>query len=409
MQQAGARFRFPILGGALLLLLALVFCVAGKDPAGVSPDWVRGVDLSSYWVGGKILAEGDDEQLYVRSRSKAELKALFPPKPPFYPVAYPPPIYQLMALPQPGVPYAVAVRVLLMGLATLHLVGARWVVKAAPDLGRWRDLTLMAAFVCPGAVSVVVSGQLAGLWITFLGGALLLRARGKPLLGGMIAAGLWMKPTLAVPLFFAFALLGEGAAVGGMILGGAVILALSLAAGGGVAWEKYIALMLAPGKVIDSMFSHIDRHLTLRALFAGFVPKALWGPVGWTGLGIGVVGTFGLAWLGRGIRDPMLAALRFGVVFTAANLASPHLYEYDAGMHLPATVAAAAWLASGRALRPRLGLALTVAAYFAGLIVLADKALGFNAATLLVTAWVIWMGWEMGKARRAEAGGKAEA
>lgn len=398
-----SRPALPRVAAVLLLLLALVFIVGGKDPAGVHPGYVRGVDLSSYWVGGKILTEGDAAELYQRSRATAELKALFPPKPPFYPLAYPPPIYQLFALPQPGVPYALAARGFLALFAVLHLVGAAFVVRAAPDLGRWRGAALAAAFVCPGAVSVVVSGQLAGLWVTCLGLGLWAISRGKPFLGGAALAGLWLKPTLAAPVFATFALLGEGTVLLGMIAGGAMILGVSVLVDGLVPWEKYVALMLAPGKVMKSMFSHIDRHLTLRALFAGLAPKAVSGPAGWTGAAIGAVAAAALAWIGRGAVDESTRALRFGAVLVAAFLASPHFYEYDAALHLPASLASLAWIASGRARWPRFGAAIAALGFLAGGIVLVDLFVGFNLATTLVAGWVGWMGAELAVATRAPA------
>lgn len=402
---SASRPGLPRLAAVLLLLLALVFIVGGKDPAGVHPGFVRGVDLASYWIGGTILAAGDDEELYSRRRSAAELKALFPPKPPFYPVAYPPPIYQLLALPQPTVPYAVAARVMLGLFAALHLVGATLVVRAGPDLGKWRGAVLAAAFVCPGAVSVVVSGQLAGLWVTFLGLGLWARAQGRPILGGVALAGLWLKPTLAAPAFFALVLLGEGQLIGGMILGGGLILAASLAAGGFVAWQEYVELMLHPGKVMKSMFSRIDRHLTLRALFAGIAPKDWAATAGWVGAGVAAIGAAALSWVGRRADDAPSRALRFSAVLVAAFLASPHFYEYDAALHLPATVASAAWLASGRAAYPRAGWVLGLLGLLAGGIVLVDKFIGFNLATILVAAWVGWMGAELARARGAAAAG----
>jgi hypothetical protein len=400
------RKLLPLVGASILLGTAAQMSFRGTDPAGPDPRWVRGCDLVSFWAGGSILDDGDAATLYTRKKNRKYLKALYPPKPPRYAFAYPPPIYQLFALPQPRLDYLVSAKLLMFGIAVLHAIGAALVVATAAPLNRWRDIALGLAIALPAAESVITSGQLGGLWVFLLGSGLYLRARGHPLVSGAVLAGMWMKPSLGLPAAVAFLLFGEWRVVLGMIAGGLGILGASLLAGGGPAWLGYLGRLRDPVDYLEDFWIHRMRQVTLRAALATVsADEAISRALGWVGVTLGIALSAWTRWQGRGGgEDPARRALALGATMSALFLATPHLFEYDLGMHLPGLVAAAAWIVAGRARWPRRGAALWLLAYFAGAIAFLDEKIHFNLATLVVGAWVLWMGLELRRSGEPGAG-----
>ncbi len=399
-----ARTSRLLLAVVLVVFVGVVgiFAFAGADPGGPQPRRQRGMDLIHYWVAGTLLDGGAAAQLYDAERYKPEYQALYPERPPRYPVGYPPPIYQLFALPQPALAYVVGAKLLLGLLAGLHLVGSGLVVAAAHVARERREAALAMAIGLPGAVSSVMSGQLAGLWVLSLGGGWWLRSRGRPGAAGLALALLWMKPTLAVPVGAAFLLLGELRLLGGLVLGGAAVLAASLAAPGGVeAWAAYLGRLSDPGDLLGDFWIFWHRQATLRTLVAGLAPsKAAAIGFGWVGAALGVAAAVAIA-----RRSPAANAgssdLHAGAVLSWCLLAAPHLLEYDLGLHLFGMVASAAWLAAGRARFPRAGAGAIAFAWGAGAYVLVNRSAHVNLTALAVLLWAVWMAVEVELAARA--------
>lgn len=402
-QLAWSRIRrlAPLVGAAILLGTAAQMSFRGEDPAGPDPKWIRGCDLVSFWVGGTILDDGDAATLYARKKNRKYLVALYPAKPPRYAFAYPPPVYQLFAIPQPRLDYLLSAKVLMFAMAAAHAAGAAMLLATSAPLRRWRDLALGFLIALPAAGSVITSGQLGGLWVLCLGAGFFLRHRGHSVLGGVVMAGLWMKPSLGLPVALAFAWMGERRVVLGMVLGGLGILGTSLAAGGGPAWLGYLGRLQDPVDYLEDFWIHRLRQVTLRATLATLSgDEAVSRALGWIGVSLGILLSAWVRWQGRGDRENAPRRdLALGATMSALFLATPHLFEYDLGMHLPALVAAAAWMAAGRARWPWVGAALWLASYFAGAIAFAGSAVHFNLATLLVLAWVAWMGMELRASR----------
>jgi hypothetical protein len=392
-----------------LLGVAGVMSFVGQDPAGPDPHLNRGIDLVSFWAGGEVLYEGDAASLYHRKRTEPIFKALFPPHPPRYPIVYPPPVYQVFALAQPMMSFFTGAKVCQLLLAVFHLVGAALVVASVRALRPWRSQALAAAFVLPGAISMVLSGQLCGFWVLLLGSGLALRARGRHLAAGLALAGLWVKPTLAAPVFLAFGLLGEWRLLAGMILGGAGILAASLVGGGETAWLAYLAQVRHPAGMMKSLWIRWPRQVNLRTLFAQVAPHPhVRSLLGWTGV---IAGLAFAVWVAlpfrrsqapggpvsgdRDDRSALVADLRTGAVLSALLLATPHFFEYDLGMHLFAMAASLAWLLAGHARWPRIGTVLLLVTWLAGLFVEVNPYLHFSLSAISVLAWVVWMAWEL--------------
>jgi hypothetical protein len=385
----------PSLAFVVLFGVVGIFAFVGEDPSGPEARRQRGMDLIHYWVAGTLLDGGEAAQLYDSRAYRPEYKRLHPIRPPRYPVGYPPPIYQLFSLPQPAISYLTGAKLLLAGFAALHALGAALFVAAARLPTSIRPTAFALAVALPGAISSVMSGQLGGLWVLALGGGWWLRGLGRPVAAGVVLGLLFMKPTLALPVGLAFLLLGELRLLGGLLLGGAGVLALSLAAPDGpVAWSAYFGRLSDPADLVGDFWIHWYRQGTLRNLAAGLAgARSTWAaPLGGLGMAVGLAGAVALAWRNRRGANPELVA---PAVLSWCLLAAPHLLEYDLGLHLPALLASAVWLASGRALHPRVGAVLLAAAWAAGALVLLSKGSRVNLTALALGLWAAWLAVEV--------------
>ena len=385
---------------ATLVLLGngVYFGFVGEDPTSPTPLRIRGMDLVSYWVGGEILAEGHGDRLYVPAENHPHFKRLYPPRPPHYPIGYPPPIYQVFQA-LTGFDYFSAIKVVLIALAALHALGARWCVDALPALKPWRREALAAALLLPGGLSAVSTGQPGGVWTAALGAAMVLRLRGNRGLAGGVLSLLFLKPTLAAPLMFALALTGEWAMVGGMVAGGVGILGLSLLAGGLPAWEAYLEKLANPGKFMASFWIWWSRQITFRSWLPKFFENTPWADrVGWAcmALAAGFLGWVSvLAARVRRRGEAISTELAFGATISAALFAAPHMLDYDFGLHLPALLAAGLWLLSGRARWPKTGWVLLALTWSAAWYPPANRIVLLNLCVTAIAAWLIWLALEL--------------
>ncbi|GDX82344.1 hypothetical protein LBMAG42_41550 [Deltaproteobacteria bacterium] len=401
----------PWIAAAALLTLTAVMSFVGEDPGGPIPKKVRGMDLVQYWAGGAVIAAGDAEHLYVRKRTEREIKAIYPPKPPGYMMGYPPPIYQLAALPQAALSYPAAAKVTMFAATLLHLAASAWLLRNVATLRSWLPWALALAFLLPGAIQTTIAGQLGGLWLAFLALAWRLRAKDRGVLAGMTLAFFMVKPTLLAPVGLAFCALGELQVLLGVALGCTAIVTASWAApGGAVAWDAWLHRAADPAAMLSQFWHFSSRQINLRSLIGGlFTDKSTANLAGWAGMALGGALTFATAWprwrdrsalaAAAGVVDPDRANLQLGAVLSAAFLTGPHFLEYDFALHLVGLAASAAWLVGRRARWPRAGAWLLAGAWLSVAVIKLNKPIHFNVTTVLVVSWVAWMCAELWASR----------
>lgn len=379
------RYVLPLLAALAVFGHAGAMAFGGEDPGRAFGRGIRGGDLVSFWAGGTLIARGDRANLYTLKRSRPVVAELYPKKPPIYPVGYPPPIYQLFALPQPAVSYFDTARVLLLAMAGLQLGIAGIIVRTTPELRRWRPEALAALIALPGFFSTMWAGQLSSLWTIVLVGGLAL----PPVAGGVLLGLLWIKPTISVPAFVALALLGEGRRAGGMIAGGAIVLVLSLLAGGTPEWIGFADYLGDPGHIVDAYFAHWSREVTLRALIVWPIRKAAYADAaGWAATAIGWLMLLGAAWLARRSTDRAFAV---ATVFAVSFATAAHLLDYDQGVFLPALIPSVTHLLSGRTRYRWPGIVTTGLAWFMPALVEQLPKAPVHVAALAMMLWVAWM------------------
>jgi hypothetical protein len=390
------RARLPafLLVVALFVLfgVAAFMSFAGEDPGGPQPRRIRGMDLVQYWVAGEVLDEGHAAELYDARLHKPVFNALYPPRPPRYPVGYPPPIYQAFACLSPALDYFRAAKALMFGMAALHVAAVLLLVRHSALGAVQAGWALPLLFAAPSAVSLVMSGQLGGVWELALAAGLVLRARGRPAWAGVVLGVLWVKPTLAVPVALAALLLGDAWLLGGMVLGGTVVLVASLLAPGGPeAWGAFLHRIADPGAMAEDFWVLWRRQGTLRTLAASLAPARDLAPAfGWFGSAIGVVGAVAASRSAGREAEPLRADLRVGAVLAWSLLAAPHLLEYDLGMHNFGLLVSVAWIAAGRARWPRVGGVAVGLAWLAAAFVVVNQQVHVNLTALSVAAWATW-------------------
>jgi len=390
-------------GLAIVLVVAAlattgVMAFGGDPPAGPRSTVIRGGDLIPFWAGGAILTEEHGEsKLYFRPRYLGVMREEFPEHPPRYRLAYPPPIYQACSWFQ-FLPYPAAAAGFLLLMTALYALAAWLLVRTEPALRARGWVPWALAFACPPMVMMTLTGQFSGLWVLLLAGAALLWRGGRPLLAGLLLGVLCAKPPLAVPLGLGRLVAGQGRALLGFVLGGAALVAGSLALDGVEPWVQYRAMIDATPDLTQRMWIMPERQVTGRSLVGWLLqPQQGAGVAGWLGLGAALLLA---AWVGReawGARaDRPGGLLALGAALSAGLLAAPHLFDYDLGMHGVGLAAGAAWLLQPRrARRRRLGGWLWIGAYLAVLAYPAARWLHLHLGVLVLGAWIVWMTLEL--------------
>ncbi len=394
-----------------LLALAVVVSLGVQSCSPPDVKWHRGRalggDLLSFWAGGAALRSDHPDRLYDR-RFTVRFEREIIERKKGYLLAYPPPVYQAASRLVPlGYPAAARAAMVLMVLLTV--VGTAALVRAGPGLPGppWVPGALIVG--SPAGLALVGTGHVGGAWMAALGVGLLLCDRGRPVLGGAALGLLCAKPSIAAPVLAALLLAGRGRASIGFVLGGAGLLLASLLADGVGLWVAWIEMHESTDGFARRMWNFPHRQLTLRSALAMGVERRSSTAVmlGHVGVGLGALLLGGIAIVARrargGARDRGRDALLFGALLTACLLATPHLFDYDTILHAPAWLASAAWLASGRARRPRLGWTLLVGAWLAPAFSWVALHAQVPVGVALLTGWVVWMGAELSGAGRGHA------
>jgi hypothetical protein len=276
---------------------------------------VVGGDFTAFHTAATAAAAGDGAAIYDRFDFFRRLKEAFPTAGEILLTWQYPPTYYFAILPLAFLPYGAA-----YGLWLVAGAGAAFLLVRARGLGYPALFVLLAA---PSTLHAAITGQNGFFTATLLLAAALYADR-RPVVAGLCAALLTMKPQLGVLLPIAF--LAGGcwrafftAAAGTLLLAGASVLAF-----GAETWAAFLnGLSTAAGHVADGSLP-LDKMATpySAALLAG-APQ----PIALAVYGLfALAAAIGTALLWRRSADPELraAGLAAGVFF-----ASPYAYYYE--------------------------------------------------------------------------------
>lgn len=327
--------REPICVGIYLLGLAYVlfsyFSTTNglRDFSGVS---LIGRDFVNFWMGGRMVVQGQADWIYDGLRYGERLQTTFNGELPNHRASYPP--HALLLLSPLGVlPYLPALGFWTFGGVLAYLAAARTRLKA-----RWH----MAALALNPATIVCVLGGQIGLWTGALlvGGASIIRAR--PILAGLCFGVLTVKPQMGLMLVVALLASRAWTVIAVASVTFLSLTALSYGLIGPVAWSDFLRDVLpfqmellaesvglfdhmvpTPYKSIILLGGSRDVASYLQMIFT--ILAALF--VFWT-------------WVKSHISMP----LKIAVLCTMTFLASPYMSVYD----MPALIAGAVLWADWR-------------------------------------------------------------
>ncbi|WP_425410567.1 glycosyltransferase family 87 protein [Hyphococcus sp.] len=274
-----------------------------------------GGDFAAFWTAANAMAAGEGAAIYYPGVFFDWLHRLAPAQADWrltwqYPPAYFFVIAFLAALPY-GLGYAV------------WTGGGIAVLAGAARCNEVRSGALLVMLAAPVVFHAAITGQTGFLTASLFLGATL-QVHKRPMLAGLCAAFLTMKPQLGLLLPVAYAAGGHWRAFIAAGAGAAVLHGASLAVFGLDAWEAFFDSLRAMDEYIRDGLTPLYKMPTIyaAALMAGAPPLAAASLQGISALS--AAAATALVW--RRSED---AALKAAVVCCGAFLAAPYAYYYD--------------------------------------------------------------------------------
>lgn len=215
---------------ALIPLLAPVIASLAAFAAGEIPAFLANKDFANYWIAARLVLAGDVQDIFAGHETYfAHMQAAFGADYPWHAWSYPP-HYLLFIWPLGLFPYAAAIALFLGVTLALYLLAARKFIGTL----RGPALVLLLPFV------------IFNVWAAqngFLTGALLLGALAwrheRPVLAGVFAGCLTIKPQLGLLLPFLFLLEGRWLTIASATATTAALAAISAFVFGADVWAGF--------------------------------------------------------------------------------------------------------------------------------------------------------------------------
>ncbi|MFP5077477.1 glycosyltransferase family 87 protein [Rhizobium sp. YIM 134829] len=308
--------------------------------SGRLPYW----DFSNLWAGGRLAVEGRVDAIFDPEIYRAALRAWFGSGLPDQEWSYPPSIL-LIGVPLSLLPLPLAYGIWTFG--TLACLYAMLRLFALPPL------VTVALLVSPGALATSLFGQNGSLTAALLLGALILLPT-RPILAGVLAGLLTIKPHLGLLLPLCFLVSGQYRAIAAAAVTGAAMALLT-----GLFWgfEVWSAFFTKTGPLMTAILeAEFPQGYQVNAMTVFILARALGLSLGWAYLCQAMAFTaaaLACIWIWR----PCFAMdhrQRACLTAVLTLIATPYGYSYDA---VPLSVAAACFfLTDPRLPRPLLAL-----------------------------------------------------
>ena len=233
----GSKYSKALLLGALAALPPAIFFIAANfwpDYGFMQPnDFYLGSDFVNYWMGGRLALLGRLDALYDVAAYNLLLQEWFSPVIRMMNFSYPPHALLMLAV-FGALPYFAA-------LILWSVFGA--IGFAAVALGRRPASTqwalLAAVALAPILWVNIVFGQM-GLWLAILFVGALRALPTRPVLAGILAGMLTIKPQLGLLLPLLMLATSAWRAIGAAIITALAMVALSVVAFGTAPWHTYL-------------------------------------------------------------------------------------------------------------------------------------------------------------------------
>ena len=340
-----------------------------------------GTDFVNFYALAHIGQSGRYEALASFESFRAEQRRLLPraadtPYPPVYP-----PQVALAMSPLARLSYGHAYLAWIG--ATLLLYGGCVLLmfRGCVRLRSWPRQVFAVAAASPALWLVVMHGQVSAVALLALVGMwLALRAR-RPWVAGAALGLLAFKPSLFVPAVTLCIASGEWRMATGAGLGALVQYGLVIPWAGVNALQQYAAIALALLRSPDLVASNPPLMHSLRTFWTGLVPTTV-ASLAYGVTAIVVVAHSAVAW--RRISD---ALARTAIMSAVVALTSPHLFAYDLLILTPLLLASSERVVAmpeQKALR-----SLAYAGFFVPVLGIPISALGLQASSVALWAWLV--------------------
>ena len=312
---APSRKNLPLVfGGWALIGLATMAAMYALALAGAN-DIMIGGDFSAFHVAAKAAADGASAQIYEVSAFEARLMDAFPDRDDLGLSWQYPPTYFLLIIALAGLPY-------LLGFtlwSTATFAGFATVIRKQIN----EPLIWFGIIASPATLSAFITGQNG-----FLTAALLILAslnpKARPLLAGIAAGLLTVKPHLGLLIPIAYLAAGCWRAIGVAIVTSLVLAALSVGAFGMEPWSAFLGAVSEVSAKVSAQIMPLGKMTTpyAAALFAGLpviIAQALYAVIA---IGAGV-----FVWrVWRMVEDQ---GLRAAALIASALFAAPYGFHYE--------------------------------------------------------------------------------
>ncbi|MEO1136974.1 MAG: glycosyltransferase family 87 protein [Pseudomonadota bacterium] len=317
-----ADFQIPVryaVVGALAIAMTLFAVFAMQialaenlvTPAGAP----MGGDYAAFWTAANAMAAGDAAAIYDPAAFKQWLFEIGPPRDDWGLTWQYPPTYFLVIGFLAFVPYAAGYALWTGGGLALFAASARQ--------AGLRGETLVIMLAAPAVFQAVITGQNGFLTATLLLGATLLADK-RPVLAGLCAALMTIKPQLGLLLPIAYLAGGHWRAFGVAAAGAIALAGASIAAFGFAPWAAFFESLIGVSGNVSSGAMPLYKMPTFYAAFfmAGFPPAIA--------IALHAVGAAAAMWATALIwRRSDNPALKAAIVCCGAFLVAPYAYYYE--------------------------------------------------------------------------------
>lgn len=213
------------------LLLALLVAGVAALSGGAVPAYLANKDFANYWIASQLVLSGAAADLFSDQPTYfAHMQAAFGPDYPWHAWSYPP-HYLLFVWPLALTGYTASLAAFIAITLTFYLLAARIFV------GRL-DRTVLVP-VLPFAVFNIWAGQNGFLTAALMLGSLALRSE-RPILAGLLAGCLTIKPQLGILLPVLFLIEGRWTVIASAAITTTGLAALSAVLFGTASWVGYV-------------------------------------------------------------------------------------------------------------------------------------------------------------------------
>lgn len=307
---------------AILAIAVSQYAVFVMALAGASPDFTFGGDFAAFWVAAKASLNGTISELYDAERFKDAIQAQSPHQDLEGLTWQYPPHAGLLFGPLGALPFHIA-------YAVWCAVGLVFYAAAAHAAG-FKDRLLIVLLASVPVLLALKTGQVALL----MGGLLLLavfHARSRPILAGLAAGLLTVKPQLGFLLSVLFIVGGHwrafyaatGVGVGLVFLSGAVL--------GLEAWTAFFDSVLAVSGAVATgempLFKMVNIYAAAQLMG---IPDAIAVSIAFAAILLAIGAT---TWVVRRTEDP---EWHYAAIACLTLIAAPYSYYYELILVVPA-------------------------------------------------------------------------